>query len=50
MSGSAALAVALRQGTGLTRRSRSAGDLGARTGLVTAQEGTGDRRRQYEKY
>ena len=50
MSGGATLAVALRRGTGLARRSRGAGDLDAGAGLVAAQEGTGDRRRQYEKY
>ena len=36
-SGGASLAVALRRGTGLARRSRGAGDLDA--GLFTAQEG-----------
>ena len=50
MSGGATLAVALRRRAGLARRSRGVGDLDTRVGLVAAQEGTGDRRRQYEIY
>ena len=50
MSSGAALAVVLQRGTVLARRIRDAGDLDAGAGLVAAQEGTGDRRRQHEKY